>query len=285
MDDRRFDALARAVGDARSRRGFVRLLGGLGAGMVALRPTEPLAAKSGRCTRTCGECQECHKGKCFKHHGRKVCKSGTCKPKANGIGCSGGGRCEAGACVGFAGCPPACPACQACPSSASLCAAQPNGQPGHQCEDPKVCCNGTCCEFIHQCNSDGNCATCKQACPEGCDLCLTLSDGRKVCGGRDSHCTGGDCSDCPVDLPFTPACVTSVTDRATNTTRQDCGVQVGTGTCWDIAPCCPPCPVCQDCNLTTGSCQVFSQNNGQPGRDCASPKVCCNGACSEFCSV
>jgi hypothetical protein len=287
MDSRRFDALVRSFGEVRSRRGVVRFLGGLGAGLVARLPTEPLTAKSRGCRPPCGECQECHKGKCFKHHGRKGCKAGTCKPKANGIRCSNGGTCEAGVCVSFGGCPPACPTCTACPSPAALCEAQPNGQPGHQCEKPKVCCNGACCDPIHECNDAGRCATCAEVCPKGCELCLSTSEGRTFCSTADcAHCTGTPCkisSDCGVDAPFANNCVISVTDRATNTTTQGCGFAVGAGVCWDFIPCGqdgPPCSTCQRCHPTNeGICEA--QTNGQSGRNCEAPKVCCNGTCCD----
>jgi hypothetical protein len=51
------------------------------------------------------------------------------------------------------------------------------------------------------------------------------------------------------------------------------------GRCVPTSPVCPPvCPVCQACNPAIGQC--VSQN-GQPGQDCAAPKVCCSGGCCE----
>src|SRR5262245_4158940 len=45
---------------------------------------------------------------------------------------------------------------------------------------------------------------------------------------------------------------------------------------------CPSvCPVCQTCNVTTGLCEAPASRNGQPGQDCASPRVCCSGLCCD----
>lgn len=221
-------------------------------------------------TKRCSHCGECHH-----------CVRGRCRAVTNGSHCRNGGICEAGACVGFAVCPPGCPVCSACTSPTGLCETQPNGQAGHQCETPQVCCNGRCCEFIHECNSDGNCATCEEACPRGCD-CFTLADGSKVCGGRRSHATCGSCTDCPVDAPFASACVTSFTDRFTNTTQQACGLPVGKGTCWDIEPCtecvqaCPT-PACVKClNLAEGGIHCSGA-----GATCNPTPCSTNAACAE----
>jgi hypothetical protein len=272
MDGRRLNAFAGWLSGGSSRRAAI----GLGlAGLLAPLGHGDATAKNKKHhnpVKRCGNCAECHH-----------CVKGRCRAVTNGSHCSNGGICEAGACVSFAFCPPGCPTCSACTSATSLCEAQPNGQPGNQCESPQVCCNGSCCEVIHECNSDGNCATCEEACPRGCDLCLTLSDGSKVCGGRRSHCTGGgSCTDCPVDVPFTPACVTSVTDRATNTTTQGCGVPVGTGTCWDIEPCtecvraCPTAACLKCLNLAEGGIQCSGS-----GATCNSTPCSTNASCSE----
>src|SRR3954471_20550187 len=212
MDGRRIDALVRWLSERSSRRtalglALAGLLGPLGHADAKGKKKHHKPGKR------CGHCGEC-----------RHCVRGRCQAVTNGAGCSNGGTCEAGACVSFAVCPAACPACSACPLPTGLCQAQPNGQPGHQCVEPKVCCSGTCCDPIHQCNATGACATCAEICSSRCPLCLSTTTGDTFCAiSENARCTGQPCrfvSDCGVDAPFAIACVVSVTDRTTNSTTQ-----------------------------------------------------------------
>lgn len=99
MNAIRFDALTHVLTASASRR---RTLGGLlGGALVALGLTnadDAAAAKTGRCKQECGECEFCQTGTCKKRNGKKRCKRGVCKPKANSTSCSVGGVCYNGNC-------------------------------------------------------------------------------------------------------------------------------------------------------------------------------------------
>jgi hypothetical protein len=98
MDADRFDALARILTTAGSRRALTFALGGFLALLVLERPDDTTAAKSGKCKQPCGPCARCKEGKC-KHtaHGKR-CKAGKCKPKRNGKSCPQFGTCRGGKC-------------------------------------------------------------------------------------------------------------------------------------------------------------------------------------------
>lgn len=272
MDDRPPTMLVRWLNEGSSRRtalgvALTGLLGVLGQIDATAKGKHHKPAK--RC-RHCGECRHCVRGRC--------------RAVANGTRCRNGGVCEAGACVSFAVCPAACPVCSACPSPRGLCETQPNGQPGHQCETPKVCCSGQCCDPVHRCNAAGACATCAEVCSSHCPLCLSTTTGETFCAiEENARCTGQACrfvSDCGIDAPFASACVISVTDRTTNTTTQGCDVPVGTGVCWDFTPCtacAQQCPAaCHQC-LTlaeggmrcTGASESCTETRCTTSADCA----------------
>lgn len=260
MEDRPAALLIRRLHEASSRR---TALGVALAGLPGFLGLIDATAKRKRHkpTKRCSHCGQC-----------RHCVRGRCQAVANGAGCRNGGICEAGACVGFAGCPPGCPVCAACTSPAGLCETQPNGQAGNQCETPKVCCSGECCDPIHQCNADGACATCAEVCSSRCPICLSTTTGQTFCAVEGStRCTGQACrlaSDCGVDAPFASACVISVTNRATNTTTQGCGAPVGTGMCWDFTPCTP---CAQSCPVTCHQCLTLAEG----GTRCSGPSVSC----------
>ena len=121
MDPERFDGLVRSIGQARSRRGLGRLLGGLGLGGVLSVQTVLDAAAALR---------------------------------NGGDGCSKGGHCKTGRCLGSGKCScsakyPACkqPAnpCQkaACDTGRNRCKTT-NQKNGVACGDGKFCQDGAC---------------------------------------------------------------------------------------------------------------------------------------------
>jgi hypothetical protein len=87
MDAIRFDALTKAWVAEASRRSLAGMLAAaLGAlGLAGAEDAD--AAKSGRCKKTCNQCEFCQKGKCKKKHGKKRCKKGKCKPVERGTPC------------------------------------------------------------------------------------------------------------------------------------------------------------------------------------------------------
>lgn len=176
MDGNRFDALAKTLIAATSRR---RTLSGLLGGTLGLLgladPDGAWSAKSGRCKKKCDECEKCQKGKCRKtKSGKKRCKKGKCQPKANGTPCfEATGACQNGRCV--------------CPSGREECPADPGRcipvcGPGTT-RNPLTC---GCCQTTNQtCTPLGaNSACCSGACAPGVPP-------NGFCAGRAA---GEDCS-------------------------------------------------------------------------------------------
>ena len=134
-------------------------------------------------------------------------------------------------------CPPVCPICQGCNAATGQCEGHSSQQslPAPGCTAPKVCCGGACCGPIHQCNSDGTCATCSDVILALCHLCVNLADGSTIFGD------GVDQSGCVSCTPNNPCssgkkCVTSYVDRSDNIPQSDCG-PVGSGFCSTIQGC------------------------------------------------
>jgi hypothetical protein len=153
MDATRFDALARSLTAAGSRRQTLvtALSGALGLLRLA-HPDDAAAAKSGKCKTECDPlCQFCKKGRCRQRNGKKVCKKGRCKPLTDGTPCSppNGATCQEGVCT--------------CPGGFTVCSGV--------CKDLKT--------------NKLNCGTCGTACPANQD-CLNgacgCAAGQELCG-------------------------------------------------------------------------------------------------------
>ena len=97
MDNRHFDALARAVAGGASRRSILRgLLGGALAGVPALGGGREAAAGCFKQGRRCRYDRQCCSGLCNAYFGR--CTDACGPPNAN---CSEADDCCSGICTGF----------------------------------------------------------------------------------------------------------------------------------------------------------------------------------------
>jgi hypothetical protein len=188
MERFHFDALTRSLTTAGSRRlALAALLGGA-FGRLGLAEIEA-KRKSGKCKPKCAACQKCDKGKCDKKNGKKICKKGTCKPKANGAPCTTflSGRCQNGTCVPTSTCPATitqlCPggpavACGGTDAAPCVCSRNTESQvacvllpPGLNCPDVTPCSSSAPCGAGYVCVETGSCCTegpanaCLPACP------------------------------------------------------------------------------------------------------------------------
>ena len=194
MDATRFDTFVRVLTTRHRRRGTLPLLALLGLGLVDSDAAE--AAKSGKCKRQPGPCETCQKGKCERKHGKKTCKAGKLKPKANGTACTGG-SCQSGLCVAPSG--PVVP--------------QPPGGTSPPPPPP---------------------LTCLEACADNCRYCFNLAEGGTLCSDAPT-CNSFACSSsaaCASHDPSYPFCATSYVDLDVVQTSQGCGFSVGSGVCY-----------------------------------------------------
>ena len=65
---------------------------------LGLSSADVFAANSGKCKKSCGECERCDTGTCQKKNGKKRCTRGRCKPRTDFIACSFG-FCFEGVCT------------------------------------------------------------------------------------------------------------------------------------------------------------------------------------------
>jgi hypothetical protein len=227
MDGFRFDRLTRTLTSAGSRR---RALGGLMLGSLGLlghERSEDAAAHdpSKKCKKKSGEAKK----KCLKKAKKHNATHLVPPPPV---------------------CPPVCPVCLGCNGATGQCEALPNGQSALGCAAPHVCCGGTCCDPINQCNAAGTCATCAQVCPDTCSACFNLADGSTICGGASSSCLSGESCRSTDDCAAGKVCATSFTRRPDNSTSQFCGTP---GACWTVIPC-SSCPHDADACSGTSPC-------------------------------
>jgi hypothetical protein len=158
MEASQFDALFRSLVSHASRRELLAALAGASLSLASREDSG--AAKPGKCKPGCGACATCKRGDCKKTDGKKRCKRGKCRPKADGIACGSGKSCQAGTCVCPAGtelCGGRClvlcvPPQQRDPSSCLCCGAvdAPCASEADCC--PELCCQGGTCRIM--CFSD-----------------------------------------------------------------------------------------------------------------------------------
>jgi hypothetical protein len=97
MDTEHFDRITRSLTHLGSRRRSLAVLLGSTFGVLGL--VDPDDAEAGRgCTRPCGECGFCKKGKCTRKRGKKTCERGKCLEIPDGTPCSIG-TCLVGQCA------------------------------------------------------------------------------------------------------------------------------------------------------------------------------------------
>jgi hypothetical protein len=163
VDADRFDALARSLTSAGSRRrALVATLGGALGALELADPDAASAAQPPKCKRKPGECERCQRGKCERKNGDKHCKAGKIKAKAFGTPCSVG-SCQNGACIAEA---PTCTRLQeTCSSSAQCCSSTAN------------CADNLCGTLPH----DVCCQLQGEPCQDTCDCCF------------EGDCIGGEC--------------------------------------------------------------------------------------------
>jgi hypothetical protein len=175
MDADRFDALARSLTAAGSRRRA--LAATLGMALSALNLTGPdssAAGNSGKCQRQPNECETCAKGKCRRKNGKKICKAGKIQPKAEGMACSGG-SCQNGQCIS--------------PTGVVVTVPPPSGG----CPSGTAACPGGCVDTGTDPRNCGNCGTRCQinaSCEAGTCTCV-----RGVCSTVGSSCCGATTAD------------------------------------------------------------------------------------------
>ena len=242
MDGSRFDTLVKALATTRLTRSHA--LRGLAASAAALAGVR-LTAERGTAKKNnkqeiricvCADANPstCKTQKKEKAKAKKTLRRNPCAYRGrclNGVsGCAGSltgpqgpaGPPGPGAVLGV--CPAPCPTCETCNPATGECAVDPgrNGQAGTGCAAPNVCCNGTCCVGVHQCNIAGTCATCAQVCDANCTLCVNLAQGGTRCAGGIGSPCAVPCTS-PAECPSVqPTCVVSRTTWADNQTTFPC---------------------------------------------------------------
>jgi hypothetical protein len=258
MDDPRFDALAKTLGTAHSRRRLAQILGGLSLGGVfaALETSDALAAKrkgGAPCTRN-GQCKT---GKCLGPAGNKQC---SCSKKFRACVQPAGGCMQA-----------------TCDFATKLCVTT-NKAAGAACPDDNnkcttdICDGGGVCTHPNKTNGVdcGNGKTCQSGeCTSGLQ-CPTDCAGDKICDGSTGSCT------CPATRPV--QCLGNnqrcTTDPNTDSERcglncVDCAVSAAPG-----ANCCGGVCVTGCGPNSNGSCAEGPC--GSSCTPCSGGQLCCN---------
>lgn len=207
MDDGRFDALARHVGEATDRRRVVKtlaagMLGTVGAWFGLHAP----GAEAG-CNRTGRRCKrnnDCCSRRCRKRNGRCLdCKRGTklcgerCIPDdacCEDGECSGGMTCQDQSCACPANAPTNClGTCRNLSNDDRNCGGCTNVcQGGRICQSSicrcpfgQIVCNGTC---VNLDIDDRHCSACGNACGSGQFCCGGVCRANSTCRGNGQTC-------------------------------------------------------------------------------------------------
>lgn len=179
MDDSRFDGLVRLFGAEMGRRGLLRSLTTVAAGLVSWRAGA--AGAQTECAEPCGRNEVCIDGRCVK----SCTEDRQCRNR-RGDPCLGG-RCEAGICVEFiVDCAPG----YACCGNGECCPAP--------CATPSECVTGDPC-IVGTCGVDGVCQFARR---EPCLPCASDAE----CAAGDLCCQGVCVGACPEGMVFGVGC-------------------------------------------------------------------------------
>jgi hypothetical protein len=225
MDNRRFDALARAVGGkGTSRRGALKALVAAAVGGVLAGRSRGASAQCEPLGSECTTGAECCSGGCVDG---TCCRRNGAACAANGVCCSG--NCSSGKCcpAGKTNCNGACVNLKTDANNCNEC--------GRVCLSGRTCCNGFC---VNTQTSETNCGECGKRCPTGqtCqdgDCCRPL---RTTCTSYKQCCQSGG--------PTT--CAAYATCGSTTSGTRCCRPAGG--------PCSDNCDCCGDNLCRNGSC-------------------------------
>jgi hypothetical protein len=290
MDASRFDALARALVTAGSRRRLLGLLATLPlvCGLAAFLGEDEAAARGHRHRRRVKHHKH-GKGRRRKHHKK-------CQPNSLAKTCAGKcgkvkNNCQKTVDCGSCACDPPCEICFLCNEATGVCEPDPNqqgdacGEPGQVCQSDGDCaCDASSCAPCERCQGDGACSA-----PCGGTGCCDTDT--CVAGTSDGACgTGGQaCVSCP--LPATcggggQAGVCGCTPITTCPGGLDCGdIDDGCGSILNCGDCTPPETCGGDnpgtpnvCGCTPTTCAAQGTNCGTISDGCFSTLDC--GNCS-----
>lgn len=208
MDDRSFDALAKAVSAPGSRR---RLIAGLLSGAMGLAGRRPAAAAVCRTFgQTCRENANCCSRVCGPRDatGRRRCGCGSADECPSGQTCALGACCTPlSVCKGAGGvalCGDVSDGCEGivhcpaeCPTIGDVCTDD------HTCCTPAKCAEGACGPTDDGCGRTVNCGDCGacQVCTGGFCVPDQTAEGHPcaTAGEFGALCCGGQCADLPDD--------------------------------------------------------------------------------------
>ncbi|MEZ4565052.1 MAG: hypothetical protein R2853_20190 [Thermomicrobiales bacterium] len=271
MDDRRFDELSKHLGTGLSRKGILRLLGGVGAaGLAASGLLQAADAKK--------------KGK-NKKRKKKHKNGGSGASQEGASGCHRDQDCQVQTCK------------TATCNKDGTCSYTPiDGRKGPKCASSgKICCKG-------ECKSGDTCCTpktckdvegkCGDKIPDGCGGTIRCDCPDKEC--QDATCDkDGNCKYTPIDGKQGPECHdkgeiccagkcksgdTCCTPKTCKDVEGKCGDKIPDG-CGGTIRCDCPDKECQAATCVGDKCK-YTPIDGEQGPECnGKGDICCSGKC------